>query len=194
MPEGQQLQLLDCLHLLPRPPCWAAAEQCLLEWEGEGEPPLPLLKDMFASERRKAKVRHQQLGLFDLLYDVRRHAGQCSASVPGRQPAPAISWGQAEASCVPYGCMSLLLTCLVPSCLSPRQVLNFSIAYGKTAHGLSKDWKVTIQEAEDTVKRWYESRPEVGAGAGGAAAMRARRWGSQRQPRPQSEESRTKTG
>lgn len=72
-----------------------AKEQCLLEWEGEGEPPLPLLKDMFASERRKAKV------------------------------------------------------------------LNFSIAYGKTAHGLSKDWKVTIQEAEDTVKRWYESRPEV---------------------------------
>ncbi|KAL4452308.1 hypothetical protein ABPG75_007970 [Micractinium tetrahymenae] len=72
-----------------------AKEQCLLEWEGEGAPPLPLLKDMFASERRKAKV------------------------------------------------------------------LNFSIAYGKTAHGLSKDWKVKIQEAEDTVKRWYESRPEV---------------------------------
>ena len=35
----------------------APAGRCLLEWEGEGEPPLPLLKDMFASERRKAKVR-----------------------------------------------------------------------------------------------------------------------------------------
>ena len=72
------------------------AERCLLEWEGEGSPPLPLLKDLFASERRKAKV------------------------------------------------------------------LNFSIAYGKTAHGLSKDWKVSLEEAKDTVDRWYADRPEVG--------------------------------
>lgn len=71
------------------------AGQCLLEWEGEGRAPLPLLKDMFASERRKAKV------------------------------------------------------------------LNFSIAYGKTAHGLSKDWKVSLDEATETVKRWYSDRPEV---------------------------------
>ncbi len=41
------------------------------------------------------------------------------------------------------------------------QVLNFSIAYGKTAHGLSKDWGVSLEEAEDTVKRWYSDRPEV---------------------------------
>ncbi|PSC72198.1 DNA polymerase I chloroplastic mitochondrial [Micractinium conductrix] len=72
-----------------------AKEQCLLEWEGEGKAPLPLLKDLFASERRKAKV------------------------------------------------------------------LNFSIAYGKTAHGLSKDWKVTLDEAKNTVDRWYSDRPEV---------------------------------
>lgn len=70
-------------------------ERCLLEWEGEGSPPLPLLKDLFASERRKAKV------------------------------------------------------------------LNFSIAYGKTAHGLSKDWKVSLEEAKDTVDRWYADRPEI---------------------------------
>ncbi|EFN54804.1 hypothetical protein CHLNCDRAFT_134785 [Chlorella variabilis] len=69
--------------------------RCLLEWEGEGSPPLPLLKDLFASERRKAKV------------------------------------------------------------------LNFSIAYGKTAHGLSKDWKVSLEEAKDTVDRWYADRPEI---------------------------------
>lgn len=73
------------------------AEQCLLEWDGpQGtKAPVPLLKDMFASERRKAKI------------------------------------------------------------------LNFSIAYGKTAHGLSKDWKVDLQEAQDTVDRWYSDRPEV---------------------------------
>lgn len=41
------------------PPCCPATGRCLLEWEGEGEAPLPLLKDMFASERRKAKVGGQ---------------------------------------------------------------------------------------------------------------------------------------
>lgn len=41
------------------------------------------------------------------------------------------------------------------------KVLNFSIAYGKTAHGLSKDWKVDLNEAQETVNRWYSDRPEV---------------------------------
>lgn len=41
------------------------------------------------------------------------------------------------------------------------KTLNFSIAYGKTAHGLAKDWDVSMKEAEDTVKAWYDSRPEV---------------------------------
>ena len=54
----------------------------LLEWDpqpGEGKPSIPLLKDVFATERRKAKM------------------------------------------------------------------LNFSIAYGKTIVGLSKDWKVVFK-------------------------------------------------
>ena len=68
----------------------------MLEWDGEGKAPVPLLKEMFAVERRKAKV------------------------------------------------------------------LNFSIAYGKTAHGLSKDWKVSLDEAQNTVNRWYADRFEVG--------------------------------
>ena len=42
------------------------------------------------------------------------------------------------------------------------KVLNFSIAYGKTAHGLSKDWKVSLDEAKATVQRWYADRSEVG--------------------------------
>ena len=41
------------------------------------------------------------------------------------------------------------------------KVLNFSIAYGKTAHGLSKDWGVSLKEAEETVARWYGDRREV---------------------------------
>lgn len=40
-------------------------------------------------------------------------------------------------------------------------MLNFSIAYGKTAVGLAKDWNVSVDEAKDTVHKWYESRPEV---------------------------------
>jgi len=72
------------------------AGECLLEWDySKGDPPKPLLKDMFASERRKAKT------------------------------------------------------------------LNFSIAYGKTAHGLSKDWGVTTAEADQMLQKWYEARPEV---------------------------------
>lgn len=70
----------------------------LLEWDpqpGEEKPPIPLLKDLFATERRKAKM------------------------------------------------------------------LNFSIAYGKTAIGLSKDWKVSEEEAKETVKLWYNERKEV---------------------------------
>ena len=70
--------------------------ECLLEWDyNDGEPPKPMLKDLYASERRKAKT------------------------------------------------------------------LNFSIAYGKTSHGLSQDWGVSQKEADEMLQAWYDSRPEV---------------------------------
>ena len=73
-----------------------ASGECLLEWDyAQGEPPVPLVKDLFASERRKAKT------------------------------------------------------------------LNFSIAYGKTAFGLSMDWGVSKSEAEAMLQKWYDARPEV---------------------------------
>jgi len=34
-------------------------------------------------------------------------------------------------------------------------------AYGKTAHGLSQDWGVSMADAEDMLQKWYNSRPEV---------------------------------
>ncbi|KAI3711513.1 hypothetical protein L1987_70051 [Smallanthus sonchifolius] len=74
------------------------SKQVLLEWHpqpGQENPPVPLLKDVYASERRKAKM------------------------------------------------------------------LNFSIAYGKTAVGLARDWKVSVNEARETVARWYSGREEV---------------------------------
>uniref|UniRef100_I2CP17 DNA polymerase I n=1 Tax=Nannochloropsis gaditana (strain CCMP526) TaxID=1093141 RepID=I2CP17_NANGC len=41
------------------------------------------------------------------------------------------------------------------------KTLNFSIAYGKTAFGLSKDWGVSTKEAEAMLEAWYADRPEV---------------------------------
>ncbi|VAH53496.1 unnamed protein product [Triticum turgidum subsp. durum] len=73
-------------------------KRVLLEWDpqpGQEKPPVPLLKDAFGAERRKAKM------------------------------------------------------------------LNFSIAYGKTAAGLARDWKVSKREADDTLDLWYSDRKEV---------------------------------
>lgn len=73
-----------------------AKGEVLLEWDSsKGEPPKPLVKDVYGSERRKAKT------------------------------------------------------------------LNFSIAYGKTVHGLAKDWGISIEEAKETLEAWYRDRPEV---------------------------------
>ena len=43
------------------------------------------------------------------------------------------------------------------------KTLNFSIAYGKTAHGLAKDWGVSQPEAQAMLELWYADRPEVRA-------------------------------
>ena len=43
------------------------------------------------------------------------------------------------------------------------KIMNFSIAYGKTVHGFSKDWGCSMEEAQNTVDLWYNDRPEVRA-------------------------------
>jgi len=43
------------------------------------------------------------------------------------------------------------------------KILNFSIAYGKTAHGLASDWGVDVKDAQETVDLWYSDRKEVRA-------------------------------
>ena len=43
------------------------------------------------------------------------------------------------------------------------KIMNFSIAYGKTAHGFANDWDCTLEEAKNTVELWYADRPEVRA-------------------------------
>ncbi len=59
------------------------------------------------------------------------------------------------------------------------KILNFSIAYGKTAMGLSRDWNVSLTEAKETVEKWYSDRPEVRAWQKRVLAE-ARRTGSTR--------------
>jgi len=41
------------------------------------------------------------------------------------------------------------------------KTLNFSIAYGKTAVGLSRDWGVSLNEAKDTLRRWCVHAPTL---------------------------------
>lgn len=41
------------------------------------------------------------------------------------------------------------------------KVVNFSIAYGKTEHGLSIDLVISVTAAGKVIMAWYESRPEV---------------------------------
>jgi DNA polymerase I len=43
------------------------------------------------------------------------------------------------------------------------KTMNFSIAYGKSAIGFSKDWNCSLQEAEETVRKWYSNRKEAEA-------------------------------
>jgi DNA polymerase-1 len=41
------------------------------------------------------------------------------------------------------------------------KTMNFSLAYGKTAHGFAKDWNCSIQEAIEALRLWYSERKEV---------------------------------
>lgn len=73
---------------------------------------------------------------------------ECGAPVPGQEVLTGYKHIITWCGC---GCVCI---CACGVC----QILNFSIAYGKTAHGLSKDWGVPLAEAEETVKRWYADR------------------------------------
>jgi DNA polymerase-1 len=87
---------LFCPGMYPHIQEAIAKGEVLLEWDySKGDPPKPLVKDIYGSERRKAKT------------------------------------------------------------------LNFSIAYGKTIHGLAKDWGISTEEAKETLEAWYRDRPEV---------------------------------
>lgn len=41
------------------------------------------------------------------------------------------------------------------------KIMNFSVAYGKTAYGFAKDWNCSLEEAEKFQQLWYSERQEV---------------------------------
>lgn len=41
------------------------------------------------------------------------------------------------------------------------KTMNFSIAYGKSAYGFSKDWGCSLTEAQEALDAWYKERFEV---------------------------------
>lgn len=41
------------------------------------------------------------------------------------------------------------------------KTMNFSLAYGKSAHGFAKDWNCSIKEANEVLEAWYNERKEV---------------------------------
>lgn len=43
------------------------------------------------------------------------------------------------------------------------KVLNFSVLYGKTPWGLTKEWGVSHEEAEAMIRLWFEAYPEIDA-------------------------------
>ncbi|CAG9313419.1 unnamed protein product [Blepharisma stoltei] len=54
-----------------------------------------------------------------------------------------------------------LLKSLYAAQRKTAKTMNFSIAYGKTAHGFAKDWGCSLEEASEALKRWYAERKEV---------------------------------
>lgn len=43
------------------------------------------------------------------------------------------------------------------------KIINFSIAYGKTAYGLAEDMQISRKDAEDILERWKKANPVVAA-------------------------------
>mmetsp|Transcript_44532 Transcript_44532/g.127637 ORF Transcript_44532/g.127637 Transcript_44532/m.127637 type:complete len:1194 (+) Transcript_44532:58-3639(+) len=41
------------------------------------------------------------------------------------------------------------------------KTLNFALLYGKTAHGLAKEWKMPKQEAQQIIDKWFDAFPEI---------------------------------
>lgn len=43
------------------------------------------------------------------------------------------------------------------------KMMNFSIAYGRTAWGFAHAWGTSIEEADEALEKWFADRPEVRA-------------------------------
>lgn len=115
----------------------------LLEWDySKGDPPSPLVKDKYGSERRKVRT-----------FSVKGWVEWTGRTVfaPTQNPAPYS----------PLAPNDQRIDQPINQPTKQAKTLNFSIAYGKTPFGLSKDWGVTTEEAQEMLDAWYADRPEV---------------------------------
>ena len=48
-----------------------------------------------------------------------------------------------------------------PELRKKAKTLNFSLLYGKTKYSFAKDWKITEDEAQVFIDRWFQAFPEV---------------------------------
>lgn len=48
-----------------------------------------------------------------------------------------------------------------PELRKKAKTLNFSLLYGKTKYSFAKDWKITEDEAQVFINRWFQAFPEV---------------------------------
>lgn len=48
-----------------------------------------------------------------------------------------------------------------PELRKKAKTLNFALLYGKTKYSFAKDWKITEDEAQVFIDRWFQAFPEV---------------------------------
>jgi hypothetical protein len=106
------------------------------------------------SERRRAKIFNFSIAYGKTAHGLSSRGSRNSRNPPRRRNNPSHPSHPHTPHPVPHF--------PTPSERRKAKILNFSIAYGKTAHGLAKDFNTSLQEAEETVEKWYSDRAEVG--------------------------------
>jgi hypothetical protein len=97
----------------------------MLEWDySKGQPTVPLVKDTYASERRKVREREREGGRKQTHTHIHTYT-------------------HTHTHTHTHIYIALLTTPpLTTTHTLKAKTLNFSIAYGKTVHGLAQDWAI----------------------------------------------------
>ena len=148
--------------------------EVLLEKGSDGDADTPLVKDVYASERRRAKTLN-----FSIAY-----GGRADLPLMTRGGATAATWTfrgdesrrrRGRDADIPWSrrrrgrdadIRSRGRDADIPWSRPRRgstKETGGRLRYGKTAHGLARDWGVGHDEAQEMLRAWYDDRPEVEA-------------------------------